>query len=61
MPPKLGRVRLVMSAAAFAERGVHLARGTQHRGRGPEGRRGHECDLSRGKQVRFLQYCERIG
>jgi hypothetical protein len=24
MPPKLGRVRLVMSAAAFAERGVHL-------------------------------------
>jgi hypothetical protein len=43
-----------------AERGVHLE-ALNTADAVPEGRRGHEHDLSRGKQVRFLRYCERIG
>ena len=43
-----------------AERGVHLeALNTAEADRNAEGV--HECDLSRGKHVPFLHYCERIG
>lgn len=46
--------------SGVAERGVHPeALNTADAVRKAEG--GHERDLSRGKQVRFLQYCERIG